>query len=247
MHNSRILLVDIETAPNTVYVWGMYKQNISHEHVVANSYILCWSAKWLGERGVDYDSTKRSGARRMLKRMHAKLDKADIVVHYNGLSFDVPILNKEFLKHGMKPPAPYKQIDLLSVCRGAFRFDSNKLVAVTQYLGMATKLKHRGFQLWVGCMAGDAACWKEMERYNKRDVTVLETLYHRLLPWISRHPSLKLDRLACPKCSSTRTQKRGEMATAAASFQRYQCLACGGWFRSNRRKHTFQGERGVNI
>ena len=248
-HATRILHVDLETAPNLGYFWGLWQQNISHEHVETNSYVLCWSAKWDGRRGITYASVQHNTPKVMLQKIHTLLDQADIVVHYNGSSFDIPILNKEFLKQGLKPPAPYRQIDLLRICRSSFRFDSNKLDAVTKYLGMQTKMKHRGFQLWVGCMRGDKKCWKEMERYNRRDVVILERLYHRLLPWIAQHPLLRLclNQLACPKCGSKRTQRRGCVATRAASFYRFQCLHCGGWFRSSKKVHTFKGEQGVNI
>ena len=197
---------------------------------------------------MQFDSVQRSGKRAMLRRIHTLLDEADIVIHYNGLKFDAPTLNKEFVKLGMRPPAPFKQVDMLRVCRQVFRFESNKLDSITQSLSIGRKIKHPGFQLWVDCMKGDQAAWRVMERYNKMDVVLLERVYHRLLPWIKSHPTLRLsvDRLACPKCSSTRTQRRGEAATKLAVFFRYQCLRCGGWFRNSEKVHAIK-KQGVNL
>ncbi len=54
----------------------------------------------------------------------------------------------------MFPPAPFKEIDLLTVAKGRFRFVSNKLDYVAQQLGLGKKTEHSGHELWVQCMAG---------------------------------------------------------------------------------------------
>src|SRR5690606_12258687 len=150
--------------------------------------------------------------------MHSLMEEADIIITYNGNKFDLPILNKEFILNGLTPPAPYKSVDLLKVVRRQFRFTSNKLDYVCGALGLDTKVEHKGMSLWVGCMDGDAKSWKIMERYNKRDVKILEQLYEVLLPWIPNHPSVPLYRcdesLACNTCGSHNVQRRGYHHTA---------------------------------
>lgn len=248
MHKSRILFLDIETAPNVAYVWGLFDQNISHNQVEAASYVLCWAAKWEGRSAMQFDSVQRHSKLRMLKRIHRLLDEADIVVHYNGNKFDTPTLNKEFVKQGFTPPSPYKQIDMLRVCRQAFRFESNKLDSVTKSLGLGRKIKHHGFELWLGCMRNDPKSWRTMERYNRQDVAILEQVYHRLLPWIDKHPLLRgTTGLTCPKCSSVKIQRRGSATTRTAHFHRYQCTHCGGWFRSSKATATHRQEQGINL
>lgn len=235
MAHPHILFLDIETAPNIAYVWGLFNQNISHEHLDTASYILCWSAKWKGQPQITYQSIEKQDPPTMLTGIHAMLDKADIVVHYNGLKFDIPTLNKEFIRYGLKPPSPYKQVDLLLVCRKAFRFESNKLDAVLRALGLGEKVRHRGFSLWVGCMKGDPQCWKEMRRYNKHDVVALEKLYNNLLPWIEGHPNISAyyDKPVCPNCGSPDIERRGKQIAISKWYQRYHCLnpQCGKWFR----------------
>jgi len=184
----------------------------------------------------------------MLLAAHRLLDKADVVIHYNGTSFDIPTLNKEFVTHEIPPPSPYKQVDLLLSARKQFRFPSNKLDYVAKALKIGAKVRHTGFEMWVKCMAGDATAWKLMERYNRKDVTVLEALYNRVLPWIDGHPNVGTheDKSLCPTCGSSKFQRRGLAITRTMRYPRYQCRDCGRWFRGcfsvkQERKERFTG------
>jgi DNA polymerase elongation subunit (family B) len=232
----KILLLDIESSPNTAHVWGLWQQNVSINQLMESSYVLCYAAKWLGDKEVVFDSVHQSKPKTMLKGIHGLLNDADAVVHYNGTKFDIPTLNKEFLLHSFNPPSPYKQIDLLRVVRSNFRFPSNKLDYVAQRLNLGKKHEHEGHELWVKCMNGDKDAWKRMEQYNIQDVVLLESLYGVLLPWISRHPNhnLFVDGHACPNCGSTSLQKRGTAISSTGSYQRYQCSSCGTWSQSTK-------------
>lgn len=229
------LLIDIETAPNIAHVWGMFNQNISPKQLQASGYTLCWAAKWYDKKKVMFSSVHRDGAEEMTRRAWELLDEADAVIHYNGARFDIPTLNKEFLLHGLTPPTPYKQIDLLRTIRKQFRFHSNKLDEVLKKLGMDAKFQHKGHELWVECMAGDDKAWRMMERYNRDDVKIMQPLYDKLRPWISNHPNFALyvndNRPVCNKCGSSRLQKRGNQVTTTMTYQRYQCQECGSWLR----------------
>ena len=227
----KILLLDIESSPNTAHVWGLWQQNVSINQLMESSYVLCYAAKWLGEDEIHFDSVHQSKPKAMLKGIHVLLDEADAVVHYNGTKFDIPTLNKEFLLHRYNPPSPYKQIDLLRVVRSNFRFPSNKLDYVSQRLGLGAKESHEGHDLWVKCMNGDKDAWKRMESYNIQDVVLLESLYSTLLPWIKSHPNHNLytSDTVCPTCSGHRLQKRGTAVSITGAYQRYQCKDCGSW------------------
>lgn len=227
----KILLLDIESSPNTAHVWGLWQQNVSLNQLMESSYVLCYAAKWLGEKEMFFDSVHQSKPKKMLKGIHALLNDADAVIHYNGSKFDIPTLNKEFLLHRLNPPAPYKQIDLLRTVRSNFRFPSNKLDYVAQRLGLGKKQEHEGHELWVKCMNGDKEAWKRMEKYNVQDVVLLESLYNSLLPWISNHPNQNLwdDRGVCPTCGETKLEKNGTRITTTGTYQRYKCKCCGTW------------------
>lgn len=231
----KILLLDIETAPNLVHVWGLFQQNVAINQIQASGYVLCWAAKWYGQDEVLFDSVHQSKPKKMLKGIYKLLDQADVVVHYNGTKFDIPTLNKEFVLQEMTPPAPYKQVDLLRTARGQFRFTSNKLDYVAQVLGLGKKFKHAGHELWVKCMAGDSESWATMEAYNRQDVVLLEKVYDRLMPWIKSHPNHGVHDEpgipVCPNCGHHHLQRRGVARTVSNIYARYQCMKCGTWSR----------------
>lgn len=244
----KILLLDIETAPNTVYTWGLFKQNIAINQIESPGYILCWAAKWLGDDRMFFSSL-RKGQATMLERMHKLLSEADAVITYNGKKFDIPTLNKEFLVMGMDPPSPYKHIDLYQIVRSTFRFTSNKLDWISQQLGIGSKVEHEGFGLWLKCMAGDKEAMQIMETYNHKDVELLEEAYMIIRPWIRVHPSHGAfgNDAVCPKCGSADYQHRGFAFTNMLKYRRYRCNGCGGWFRSNKTISTRREERMANI
>jgi hypothetical protein len=236
----KILLLDIETAPNLAHVWGLWDQNIGLSQLLEPGYTLCWSAKWLDEPEV-YIGTIRQGGAPMTREIYKLMSEADAIVHYNGNKFDIPTLNKDFLLMGLPPPPPSKQIDLLRVVKQRFRFPSNKLAHVAERLGLGGKLSHSGHELWLRCMAKDAAgqysdvdAWKTMLAYNVQDVRLLEKLFHKLRPWIKNMPNYGLERensLCCPKCGSDTYQSRGFYSSSTCYYKKFQCTKCMGWFR----------------
>ena len=230
----KILLLDLEVAPNTAHVWGIYDQNISINQLLESSYTLCYAAKWYGDNKLYFKSVYKHGKDDMLKSIHALMDEADAIVHYNGSRFDIPIIHKEFLLNNMPPPSPVKQIDLLQVARRQFRFVSNKLDYVAQALGLGAKTEHEGHTLWVKCMNNDRRAWKTMEEYNKNDVILLEKVYDKFKGWIKSHPNHNAysANTVCPICGSSKLHKRGTVRSRVSIFQRYQCQQCGGWSRS---------------
>jgi len=226
----RILHLDIETTPNTAHVWGLWGVNVSINQIMDSSYTLCWAAGWDDEKEIAFSSLHQVGKRAMIQAIWDLLDTADAVVHYNGKRFDIPTLNKEFLKLGMPPPSPFHQIDLLHIVKKRFRFPSNKLDYVAQQLGLGSKTHHKGHALWVGCMAGNEKDNKVMQKYNIQDVVLLKKLYRKLLPWIQNHPNHALytadTRPLCPNCGSHHVLKCGTETTGVGMYQRYRCKAC---------------------
>lgn len=232
----KILVIDIETAPNVGHHWGLFNQNISLSQLRESSYMLSFAAKWHGQKQVMFRSVFHDGPDAMLKDAHDLLNEADASIHYNGRKFDIPNMNKEFAIADIPPPPPHRQIDLLSVVRKNFRFPSNKLDYVTQALGIPGKVSHTGHDLWVRCMDSDPKAWALMKKYNINDVIITEKLYDKILPWINNHPNRTLyDGGSCPKCASDHVQKRGFYYTDQTKLQRYQCQSCNGWFSGTTR------------
>ena len=227
----KILHLDIETSPNLVYVWGLWDQNVSINQIVEPGYTMCWSARWEDKGPTMFASIHENKPENMVKKVWDLLDQADVVVHYNGTKFDIPTLNREFIHYGFKPPSQFKQIDLLKTVRSQFKYPSNKLDYVAQQLGLGSKTKHMGMEMWRDCMDGCPKAWAVMKRYNKQDVLLTQKLYHELLPWIKTHPNwgvyLDNDNPICRNCGSAKIKKNGIERTHTLTYQRYRCTVCG--------------------
>lgn len=233
----KILFIDIETRPSIAYTWGLWNVNIGIDQIIEPGRMICFAAKWYGSDDVIFSSEWDDGAEGMTQKGWDLLNEADIVVHFYGSRFDVPHLNAEFLKHGMTPPSPYKQVDLKTAVSKTFRFPSNKLQFVSQVLGLDGKEEHEGFKLWSKVIDGDVDARARMESYNKRDTTLLEEVYEVLLPWLPNHPHRHLYEGSggCPRCGQDTVESAGYATTRLSRFNQYSCKSCGSFFRSGKR------------
>jgi uncharacterized protein YprB with RNaseH-like and TPR domain len=179
----KILLLDIETTPLQVYTWGLWDQNIGINQIIKSTEMMCFGAKWLGQKSVTFKSVHHDGKKAMLEELHKLMDEADVLVGWNSAAFDHKHISREFLENQMSPPSPVKDLDLMTIVKANFQFPSNKLDYVAQKLGAGSKVKHSGFELWIKCMDGDDRAWKEMKKYQIQDVQLLDNLYDILLPW----------------------------------------------------------------
>jgi hypothetical protein len=243
----KILFYDIEVAPIIGTVWGQYEQNLIWN--VQDWYMLCFAYKW-GDGKIkvvsqtDFPGYKPGSAddTKVLKVLHDLFDEADVVVAHNGDRFDQKKSNARFILNGMPPPIPYQSVDTLKVARKYFAFTSNRLDDLGEYLKVGKKIKTEK-ELWRGCMAGDPASWRKMQRYNKQDVNLLEKVYLKMLPWDTGHPNrATIDGRpdSCPRCGKVGFMwAQGFRITKTAKYRRWQCKSCGS-FVSNRK-----GEKGV--
>lgn len=234
----KILFLDIETAPNLGYTWGKWEQNVIE--FKDDWHMLSFSVKWLDEAKTEvfglpdfagYAKDKKND-KKLCQKMWEYFDKAEVIVAHNGNSFDIKKANARFLIHGLKPPTPYKTIDTKLVAKRYFKFDSNSLNDLARQLGLGKKMDTGGFELWLGCMAGDMKAWAKMLKYNKQDVVLLEKVYLKLRDWMVNHPNTNLmygTTNHCPNCNSSHMQRRGLTMTRTTLQQRYQCQDCGSW------------------
>lgn len=242
------LVLDLETSPNLAEVWSLWNVNVSLSQLRESSKVLCFAAKWVGKPKVEFRSEFHDGRDKMLQRVHTLLDEADACITYNGVEFDLPHLRREFLLGGLPPPSPTADIDLLKAVKSRFRFPSNKLDYVAKTLGLGSKLKHEGHELWTKCLMGDKAAWGRMRDYNCQDVLLTEKVYEKLVPWIPNHPAfgpMSDSGVACQRCGSDDLQRRGTYFNNVGGFQRYQCQKCGSWSRGEKIKELKNHFRGI--
>lgn len=194
---------------------------------------MCFGARWKNGKYVKFRSVHTYGKQAMLNKIHELFDEADATVGWNSAAFDRKHLNREWLEAGMKPPSPSREVDLYKIVKAQFKFPSNKLDYVAQQLGVGAKVAHSGFDLWLGCMAGDERAWKKMREYQIQDVNLLVELYDKLKPWMKWHPDKNVidgfDYL-CSICGGDLV-KSGVYHTTTATYQKYHCKDCGKYHR----------------
>ena len=231
MSDMKILVLDIETSPNLVYAWGLWNQNIAISQIVEPTYILSWAAKWAGAKTVTYRKHTQAD---FLDAIWKMIDQADAVITYNGVSFDMKHLNREFAEAGLSPPYTPKAIDLYTTIKGQFKFPSNKLEYVAQRLLGEGKVGTGGMGLWIACLNGKQWAWNKMKEYNIGDVELTERLYFKVRGWIKNHPNHGLfvadqDNPVCRNCGSSHVVSKGPQyyTTNVFAYQRYKCRDCG--------------------
>lgn len=235
----RILLLDIETFPILGYAWTAYDANLIK--IIKPTVICCWTAQWLGGKSITRSLRSYPGYKpgsrddkALCRDLWKLLDEADEVVGHNEQSFDVKKTNYRFMVHGFKPYAPFTMFDTLRQYKGLASADQHKLAHLLPLHGFGDKLDSGGAPLWFGCEAGDPKAWARMEKYNRNDTRRLTPLYLMLRAWAKPRLNFGLYRndQCCPKCGSADVEARGYARTVRATYQRFQCKACGGWGRS---------------
>lgn len=228
-HTVKILYFDLETTPIMGYAWRTYKTNLFS--IEKESSLLAFSWK-INDGLVQVLSRRTHTEKQMTKKLWQLFDEADVICAHNGDNFDIKFSNKLFIRHGHRPPSPYKKVDTLKMARRYFRFDSNKLDDLSKFMLGEEKI-HTSAQLWKDCMAGQKNALIEMERYCKHDVVLLSRLYSELRAWHTGHPNYNVyngTTHQCPVCGSD-CQRRGTQHTRVGVYQRYQCKNknCGAW------------------
>ena len=236
----RTLVLDIETCPTEAAIWQLKQHGYVGTHqILEPGYMMSWAAKWLGNDRVMFASTYHDGVDTMLDRLHQLLTDADAVITYNGVQFDIPVIEWEFMRHEYLPPAPWTDIDLIKSVRKSRKL-SNKLDYVCRELGVTDgKIDSGGMETWLGCKNGDPQAWALMKKYNREDVRITEAVYWRILPWLRCHPTVSMYAESCDQgiplcgfCGSGAMVQAGVDVKKTARYSRYQCQGCGGWNRA---------------
>jgi len=170
---------------------------------------------------------------KVIRKLHEVLGRAEVLVGHNSDGFDLKMFNTRAAYYGLRPLSQKVQLDTLKMARKYFRFSSNKLSYVCQYLGLEMKDNSPD---WDECLLGNAKELRYMREYNKQDVVATRDLYHRLKSWHHNHPRVadKLKAIdgsdvdSCPVCGSADSKKNGtKLMGSGRRKQVIQCLGCG--------------------
>lgn len=227
---------DTEWSPAISYTWSGFPKYLPNDFLIEDPRLLCFGFKFEGEETVVVD--ERIGHEAMVRQLWDKLDKTDMLVSYNGQSFDTRKVNSEFMKYGLGPPSPYKEIDLYRQIKKHAQFYSGKLDFVAERIVGERKVDTGGFQLWKDVLANDEEAWGKMRKYQLQDVDLLVTLFEEVRPWIKMPHPVSDDPTSCHNCGGTSLQRRGVARTLYGYYPRYQCSDCGKWLRGQQRAAT---------
>lgn len=242
--DANILLIDLETAPNLCFTWGVYDQSVGFDQIVREGYILMYAYQWLGEKKVylesihNYPQYKKNphSDKVLAKKLYDLLDKADIVVAHNGDRFDVKHINTLFLKYIGHPPSAFKTVDTLKQSRINFYQNTHRLDhQCRRHLGQQ-KVETGGFQLWRDIYLNQCQkAFNKMAKYCKKDVALLHDWYMKILPFVKNHPSVTDNyedgEIRCDRCGSHNWRKDGIGRDKHTWKRRAHCRNCHRRFR----------------
>jgi hypothetical protein len=236
----KILTSDVETSPLELLIRAYdLRVNItrySHQDIHRDWTMLSASWKLLGGKpvGIAINPDDVFNDKEVVMAYHDALSDADIWVGHNFDAFDYKKFNTRAIFHGLKPIAKKPSVDTLKVARQLFKFTSNKLAYLADFLGVAAKDQAPD---WLKVMAGDPKEIRHMLKYNKIDCIAGEDVYLRMRPWMTNHPVRYPIRdvagnamPTCDPCGGVHFQKRGDaISKASGRYDRYQCMGCGAW------------------
>ena len=180
--NRKRLYFDIETSPNIGFFWTAgFKLNISTESIIKERAIICICYKWEEDKvthSLNWDSKQND--KKMLQEFIKVANEADELVGHNGDKFDLAWVRTRCLFHRLEMFPTYTTIDTLKVARSKFKFNSNKLNYIAQYLGIGEKI-HTEYNLWKDIVLNkDKEAMDKMIKYCKMDVILLEKVHKEL-------------------------------------------------------------------
>jgi DNA polymerase elongation subunit (family B) len=227
------LFFDIETSPNIGFFWQSgYKLSVPYSNIIKERAIICICYKWEGEDKVyslNWDDNQDDKA--MLEKFIEVANEAHELVGHNGDKFDLPWIKTRCLFHRIPVFPNYTTIDTLKHARSKFKFNSNRLDYIANYLGVGGKTE-TGFDLWKDIvLKNDKVALQKMIDYCKNDVSILEKVYSHLASYVPHKTHfgalLTDEKCSCPECGSTdlRFSQKRYTATGMARIQ-LQCNVC---------------------
>lgn len=242
MTKRKRLFFDIETSPNIGLFWEAgYKKNIDSSNIIKERAIICICYKWEDQKEVhslNWDAKQND--KRMLESFIKVINQSDEAIGHNGDRFDLAWIRTRCLFHGISMIPRYTTIDTLKIARQKFRFNSNKLNYIADFLGFGEKIKTE-FGLWKRIMFDKCpTAMSDMIKYCKKDVILLEKVYAEL----AKHTESRTHygvinndgRGSCPECGGNRLLIQNKRVSASGVQKvQYQCKDCG---KHNTRSHV---------
>lgn len=215
----RRLFFDIETSPNVGLFWQAgCKQKIDYSNIIKERAIICICYKWEEEKevyGLSWDGKQND--KKLLEKFIEVANQATELVAHNGDKFDLAWVMTRCLHHGLEMFPTYVTIDTLKLARSKFKFNSNRLNYIADFLGIGKKIK-TDFDLWKDIVLNNSKpAMEKMLKYCKKDVILLEEVFAKLKSHTEPKSHYGVifggDRDECPECGSDDLVKVGARTT----------------------------------
>jgi DNA polymerase elongation subunit (family B) len=225
------LFIDIETSPNIGVFWRPgHNLTLSPENIIKERAIICAAWRWEGESKIHAMSwDAKQSDRALVKRLAALLSEADEVVAHNGDHFDIRWIRGRCLAHNI-PITPYVcTVDTYKIAAKYFELNSHRLDYLGRYLGLGGKRDAGGLDSWKRvALDNDREALRKMVHYNRRDVELLEAVYHKLQNYFPAKSSVSTIAGACPSCGSeSMTIAKRRISAAGVRTVQLRCSDCG--------------------
>lgn len=254
----KILYFDLECSLMQAYTFNIWNTNIAgsrinkHSHLLSNS----WAFDDEEVQGIRLtpEQVKAGDDLLVVIDMIKAIEQADVLVSYNGISFDKRVLNTRALYHNLPPIRWGKHFDVMREIKKNFKFPSNSMDNVSAYLGIEGKNTSNHQKLWERCFEwwNHEECeeaLKQMLVYGKQDIVVLRNLHKRIMGWDKSGVNIGLitkeingvntkdnHELLCSHCGSKDVDKLTPKGyTTTTSYSVYRCgnSSCRGLSKSN--------------
>lgn len=261
---NRILILDVERVAGITQqtYWDrrdLQKRYIHHESVVREPRTTIVCAKWYDSpeviRLAEWD---KGGRGRFLKRVHALMAEADILVGHNLDGADVPWLEGDFYfprighphRPQLDPLPPFKTVDTLKVAR---KFKTGvpfkSLNALCQIIGIPAKTDVYDREAMERAVNGSTDDRERLTEYCAGDVIATQGLYDWFRPHIKNHPALFVDGknklTVCNRCGHKTKPTAKRYVANVLSYSMQKCTTCGGYSRLSVEPSRMSIVRGV--
>jgi len=263
---NKILILDVERLPGITrqYWWerGDLKNRYIHYETVEReprTTIMC--AKWHdSDEVMQFAEWDKGGRRQFLRKIHALISRADIVIGHNALKADLPWVLGDFrfprigckAKFELLPDLPpFKVVDTLSHFRSRYKsgLPFKGLDAALQIMGHTGKTDRYDPQAMERAVAGSVEDRERLTAYCAGDVLGTQWLYDRERPMMKNHPALFVegkDKLTiCNRCGHDTEPTPRRYIAGVMTYSMRKCVSCEAYSRLSIEPERISTVRGV--
>lgn len=262
---NRILILDVERLPGiTQQSWwdrgDLKNRYVHHETVTREPRTTIVCAKWYDQPDVIRLAEWDTGGRKtFLKKVHALVAEADIVVGHNLDNADIPWLLGDFYlprighphKPKLAPLPPRKTVDTLKVLRREFKSGApfKGLDAFCKIVGIPAKTDSYDRDAMERAVAGSVEDQERLTDYCAGDVVATQWLYDWCRPHIKNHPHLFVDGQdklrTCNRCGGDTKDVTRRYVANVLTYSMRKCVNCAGYSRLSIEPERMSIVRGV--